>query len=216
MLFRSPSFDGAFLPVSRKISHQGFEAEWKVLDLNRNFPQAWSGSNQNINSSAFGLRLFIAGNIYQQAMRSAKYALLFIVFTFAAIFFSEVANRIIIHPIQYLLIGLTITMFYILLISLSEHLSFGLSYLLACVAVISLIIGYVKCIFNRRDLAATIGVIMIILYVYLYILLQLEDYALLLGAIGLFTVLALIMFKTRKINWYSLKLQEDNESLSAA
>lgn len=103
-----PSFCGAFLPVERTITEQGFEAKWKILHLNRNYPQYWKGAGKDIGSSAFGVTLFKPVDIYQKTMRTAKYALMFIVFTFMAFFISEVMKKLKVHPLQYLLIGLAI------------------------------------------------------------------------------------------------------------
>ena len=203
-----PSFGGAYLPVERSIGKKGFSANWKVLHLNRNYPQYWTGNKYNIGDSAFGVKLFIPVDIYQKSMRTAKYALMFIVFTFMAFFFSEVMNKLRVHPIQYLLIGLAITVFYTLLVSISEHINFDTAYLISSVSVILLIAGYAKSILNNVRLSAIVGGVLLILYTYLYILLQLEDYALLMGSIGLFVVLSLIMYMTRKINWYSIKLED--------
>lgn len=203
-----PSFDGAYLPVERSIGKKGFSANWKVLHLNRNYPQYWTGNKYSISDSAFGVKLFIPVDIYQKSMRTAKYALMFIIFTFMAFFFSEVMNKLRVHPIQYLLIGLAITIFYTLLISISEHINFNTAYFISSVSVILVIAGYAKSILKNVRLSAMVGGVLLILYTYLYLLLQLEDYALLMGSVGLFVVLSLIMYMTRKIDWYSIKLED--------
>ena len=123
--WKNPSFDGSFLPETRSVGGQGFSAVWKVLHLNRNFPQAWTGSAYHLGDSAFGVRLFIPVDAYQKSMRTVKYALLFIVSTFTAFFVSEVMKKVRVHPLQYLLVGLALILFYSLLLSISEHLSFG-------------------------------------------------------------------------------------------
>lgn len=129
---------------------------------------------------------------------------MFVVFTFTAFFLSEVINRIRIHPIQYLLVGCSVITFYVLLLAFSEHLGFNISFLLSVLAVILLISGYTHSILNKRMAVAVLG-ILIILYGYLFITLQLEDYALLVGSLGLFSTLAVVMYLTRKVNWYSLQ-----------
>lgn len=202
-----PSFTGAFLPVERTISPEGFTARWNVLHLNRNYPQSWTGSGHKLDESAFGVRLFSPVDIYQKSMRTAKYALMFIVFAFMAFFLSEVIHRLRVHPVQYLLVGLAIIIFYTLLLSVSEHTSFGIAYLAASSAVLGLITAYAASILRSTAVTAMVGGILTVLYGYLYILLQLEDYALLMGSIGLFVVLALVMFMTRKIDWYGLHAQ---------
>ena len=144
-------------------------------------------------------------------MRTAKYALMFIVFTFMAFFISEVMKGLRVHPVQYLLIGLAIIAFYTLLLSISEHIGFGVAYLISATAIISLISSYAKSILKNNALTLLVGAILIVLYGYLYILLQLEDYTLLMGSFGLFVVLALVMYMTRKIDWYS-SIPEKRES----
>lgn len=207
-IWNSPSFDGAYLPIDRKISDEGFVAKWRIFEFNRNYPQMWKNTEFNINESAFGVRLFIGNDIYQQSMRTVKYAVLFIVFTFAAIFLAEVLSKTRVHSFQYLMTGLAVTVFYVLLISISEHLDFGIAYLLSAVAIVLLIFGYIKCIFKKLLMPVIIAVIQIILYVYFYVTLKSEDYALLMGSLGLFTVLAVVMYVTRKINWENLNLDE--------
>lgn len=203
----APSFDGAYLPRKRSITKDGFNAEWVVLHLNRNYPQYWTGNRYKLKDSAFGVKLYIPIDIYQKSMRTTKYAIMFIVLTFMAFFIPEVMNKSKVHPIQYLLIGLAITIFYSLLISISEHISFNMAYFLSSLSVIALITGYSKSILRNNRLSAMAGGILIVLYASLYILLQLEDYALVMGSVGLFTVLGVIMYLTRKIDWYSIKLE---------
>ncbi len=207
----SPSFNGAFLPVSRQVSDKGFSAAWNILHLNRNFPQFWVGNQYMVGDSSFGLRLLITADIYQKSIRISKYALMFIIFTFSAFFFSEVINRKRVHPIQYILIGLAIILFYVLLLSLSEHLNFNVAYILSALAITTIITGYAKGILKSNYFALTVFGILIILYSYLYIVLQLEDYALLMGSIGLFIVLTTVMYITRKIDWYSLDKDQNQE-----
>lgn len=204
----SPSFDGAYLPIERKISTDGFSAKWRVFEFNRNYPQVLKDNNYDIYPSAFGVRLFIGNDIYQQSTRTVKYAVLFIVFTFATIFLAEIISRTRVHPFQYLMTGLAVTIFYVLLISISEHLAFSSAYLLSSIAIVVLIFSYVKCIFQKLVMPLVIAIIQILLYVYFYITLQSEDYALLMGSLGLFTLLAVVMYVTRKINWSNLNLSE--------
>jgi inner membrane protein len=207
----SPSFNGAFLPTARKITESGFNATWKVLHLNRNFPQYWQGSKYKVNNSFFGIKLLIIADVYQKSTRLSKYALMFIVFTFSAFFFSEIINRNRVHPIQYLLIGLSVILFYVLLLSISEHLNFDYAYLLASSATTCLITGYSKGILKNKYFTITVFALLTILYLYLYIVLQLEDYALIMGSIGLLAVLSTVMFITRKIDWYSLENNQKKE-----
>lgn len=200
----SPSFNGFFLPVTREITDKGFSAAWNILHLNRNFPQFWEGNQYKVNDSSFGLKLIITADIYQKSIRISKYALIFIVFTFSAFFFSEIISKKRVHPIQYILIGLAIILFYVLLLSISEHLNFDFAYILSAVAITTIITGYSKGILRNNYFTLTVFGILTILYAYLYIVLQLEDYALVMGSVGLLVVLTTVMYITRKIDWYSL------------
>ncbi len=200
----SPSFQGEFLPEQRTISKDGFSAEWKVLNLNRNYPQKWAGRNEQVASSAFGVGLRMPLNEYQKTMRTTKYALLFIVLTFAAFFLIEILARMTVHPIQYLLVGLALVLFYTLLLSLTEHLRFQYSFLIAGGGIVALVSAYSWSVLGSGRLAAVIGAVVSVLYGFLYVLLQCEDYALLLGSVGLFAILAAIMFVTRHVDWFSV------------
>lgn len=203
--WNTPSFDGAFLPDTRDVSDKGFTADWKVLHLNRNYPQKWLGSSFNVISSAFGVKLLIPVDQYQKSMRTAKYASMFISLTFLIFFFVEILNKKRIHPVQYILVGLALCIFFTLLLSISEHISFDLSYIISSLAVVLLISGYSKSIFKNNPLTVLMAGVLIILYGFIYTILQLEDYALLLGSIGLFIVITIVMYLSRKIDWYALE-----------
>ncbi len=202
--WKDPAFGGAFLPESHVINENGFEANWKVLHFNRNFPQQWLSSEKYAlsESSAFGVDLLLPLQHYQKSHRSAKYAILIISLTFLLFFFIEIMNHKRIHPLQYILVGIALTIFYSLLISLSEHLGFNQAYLLSAVATISLISVYMHGIFQTFRLSILTAGIMTLLYGYIFIILQLQDYALLAGSIGLFVAIAVVMVFSRKINWY--------------
>ena len=221
-----PSFEGAFLPDERTVSDTGFLAQWQVLQLNRNYPQQGEGPyiggrkyeddsgyyyNTNLREStnAFGLRLLLPIDEYQKTMRSAKYAAFFVLITFLVFFFIEVLNRKRLHPIQYILVGAAIVLFYVLLLSISEHLKFNAAYLLGCLAILSLITTYCYFILNNLRLTLMVFAILVILYGFFYSLLQLQDYALLLGSLGLLLILAAIMYLTRHIDWYNLGGDEE-------
>ncbi|MFC1848911.1 cell envelope integrity protein CreD [candidate division CSSED10-310 bacterium] len=209
----NPSFDGAYLPVQRTITEQGFSAHWYVSYLNRNFPPQWKteskrGVHQTIHTafknSNFGITLLVPVDFYQMSTRSTKYGILFLSLTFISIILFEVHYKLDIHPMQYLLVGLALCLFYLLLISLSEQVGFLLAYLIASGATISLIGAYIHSAVKKVTVTIINFLVTASLYGYLYILLQLQDYALLVGSIGLFMILALVMFLTRKINWYLL------------
>jgi inner membrane protein len=200
--WKDPSFEGSFLPHERTISENGFTAHWSVLHLNRNFPQQWIGKDFDLNPSSFGVSFLVPVDHYQKATRSIKYALMFIALTFTVFFFVEVVNKRRIHPIQYLFVGIGLTIFYSLLVSLSEHLSFNVAFLIAAVCIICMISLYTRAIFRSTKLAMIMLALLTFLYGFLFIILQLQDYALLLGSIGLFVVLAIIMYLSRNINWF--------------
>jgi len=199
----NPSFVGAFLPSDHNISEAGFDASWKTLHLNRNFPQKWTGGNQNISHAVFGVDLLVPVDEYQKNMRTAKYAFMFIGLTFLSFFMIELLNKKMIHPIQYLLIGFSLLVFYTLLLSFSEQMVFKYAYLISSLATISLITSYTRAVLKDRLQTGIILTILIFLYSYLYIVLQLQDFALLIGSIGLFVILSLVMYLTRKIDWFS-------------
>jgi inner membrane protein len=200
----SPKFDGAFLPDHREVTASGFNATWKVLHLNRPYPQSFRGAVPGIYDSMFGVSLIVPVDEYQKSMRSAKYAVMFIALTFLVFFFVQVLNRVRIHPVQYIMVGLALCVFYTLLLALSEHITFGLAYLSASTAIIGLITLYAKAIFNNRKLTGLVFLILVILYLFIFSIIQMEDYALLMGSVGLFVVLSIVMYLSRKIDWYGL------------
>lgn len=207
----NPSFNGAFLPDSREISEKGFKANWNVLHLNRNFPQIWTGDQHSIDNSSFGIDLLLPVDNYQKSYRSIKYAILFIVFTFLVFFFIEVLNKIFIHPIQYILVGVALIVFYTLLLSFSEHMQYNLAFIISALATLLLIAGYVRAILGSAQLTLLITGILTVLYTFIFVIIQLQDYALLIGSIGIFIILGLVMYFSRKINWYDLNLGQNEE-----
>jgi inner membrane protein len=156
-----------------------------------------------LEASAFGVDLFLPVDAYQKTERSVKYGVLFLILTFLTFFLYEVFNGVPLHPMQYFLVGSALCIFYLLLLSISEHAPFGLAYLVAATATVLLIGGYSAAVLRGRLRALLMTIVLAVLYGYLYVLLQLEDYALLLGSIGLFVILALVMFLTRRIDWGS-------------
>ena len=211
--WKDPSFTGTFLPESRAIKDNGFTAHWKILHLNRNYPQQWVGNSFDIKGSAFGVKFIIPVDHYQKTMRSAKYAVLFLALTFAIFFFVEVINHKRIHPIQYLFIGLALTFFYTLLLSISEQLPFNAAFVISAAAIITMVTLYSRAMFNSPRLVVIMASFLTVQYAFLYILLQMEDYALILGSVGLFTVLATIMYLSRNINWFQPMIQNDRTDL---
>jgi len=205
----SPSFDGNFLPDSREVSATGFTANWKILQLNRNILQSWVYGDQreNLNNAAFGADLILPLDDYQKSMRSAKYSVLTIALTFLIFFLVEILNRRKIHPFQYTLVGLALILFYVLLISISEHTNFNVAYFISTVAIVSMVSLYSMSIFKLRKFTMILTTILAAIYGFLFVTLQLEDYALLMGSIGLTIILGATMYFTRKINWYQLNFE---------
>lgn len=214
----SPSFSGAYLPTTRTITEKGFNATWDVLGFSRNYPQYWYNdqvSMQTLNASAFGVHLYLPVDTYMSVTRSVKYGALFIVLTFVTFFISELLMRLRIHPIQYLLVGSAMCLFYLLFLSLAEQIALGIAYLVASFATITLITVYSAWTLHAKSRALLMGAILSGLYGYLYVLLKAEDFSLLFGSIGLFIILTGVMFITRKINWYQLGDENTNTMISS-
>ena len=199
-----PSFNGEFLPDTSNVSADGFTASWEVLDLNRNFPQQWLGNDQNIQAAAFGVSLFMPVDEYQKNMRSVKYAMLVISLTFLIFFLIEILNKKRFHPFQYVMVGLVVVIFYSLLISFTEHLGFNMAYLISAVMVVGLITVYVAAVFRSTRLTALVSLLLSVIYFFIFVILQLQDFALLVGSLGLFAALASLMYLSRHIDWYNL------------
>lgn len=200
----TPSFDGKYLPEKRDIMDNSFTANWQVLNLNRSFSQVFMdySARPEIEESLFGVNLKVPVEQYQQSMRTAKYAILIILLTFTVIFFVEILDKKRIHTLQYLLIGLALCLFYSLLLSLSEQMAFGLAYIIASVLTIGLIGLYIRGIMKSWRPAIIMVGLLTTLYTYIYILIQLETLALLAGSLGLFIILAIIMYFSKKIDWF--------------
>ncbi|CAL1521428.1 cell envelope integrity protein CreD [Chitinophaga sp. MM2321] len=200
----SPSFDEAFPPKVRQVDDKGFNAAWQIQHLNRNYPQSWAGNKFDIHSADFGIKLFMPAESYQQSMRAVKYAILIIGLTFFIFYFIELSQRRAIHPLQYALIGLALCIFYTLLISISEQLNFVLAYVISSGLTIGLITIYTASAYKSSRIAAGIGSTLVLLYGFIYVIISAEDQALLMGSLGLFIILAVIMYFSRKIRWDNL------------
>jgi len=199
-----PSFIGNTLPQTSSISNTGFSANWKSLAHKRAFAQYWTDNgftDSQLSNAAFGVDLFIPVNGYQKTMRSVKYAVLCIVLTFAAFFLIETTHKRSVHPLQYGLIGLALVLFYMLLLSISEYTGFNVAYLIASTATIALIGWFVKGLLNSAKLSGMLSVLLLLIYVYVFTILQLQDFALLLGSVGLFLSLAAIMYFSKRWSW---------------
>ena len=196
-----PSFTGNQLPDSSHVSKNGFEARWKSLSHTRTFPQAWKDDSYNLSPAAFGADLFIPVNGYQKTMRSVKYAILCILLSFTAFFLIETNNKKSVHPVHYALIGFALILFYTLLLSFSEYIGFNRAYAIATAATVGLITWFVKGLLQSMKLSILLSIVLVLLYSYIFTILQLQDYALLLGSVGLFLTLAVVMYYSRKVQW---------------
>ncbi|AIY44002.1 Inner membrane protein CreD [Collimonas arenae] len=196
-----PQFGGSFLPRSRSISEQGFRAVWEVSSLASN-AQRQLRSDDKTGIESLDIQLAEPVNIYSQADRATKYGLLFVLLTFVGFFIFEMIKQLPIHPIQYLLVGLGLAIFFLILVSLSEHIPFWQAYLAASAACISLLTFYLSQVLRSIGRGLGFGAMLTMLYGTLYGLLISEDNALMLGSLMLFVILAVIMIVTRKIDWY--------------
>ncbi|HMR16218.1 MAG TPA: cell envelope integrity protein CreD [Mariniflexile sp.] len=198
-----PSFMGNYLPndETKKITKNGFSAQWNVLHINRVFSQQHLNHIPNLGQFAFGTKFMVMVDEYQKSERSAKYGFLVIALTFLLFFLIQTLSKINIHPFQYLMVGLALTMFYTLLVSISEHSNFLKAYVIAGISVIALITLYSKSILKSIKFPVFIGLSLSALYTFIYVIIQLENYALLVGSIGLFLILGIVMFVSRKIDW---------------
>jgi inner membrane protein len=199
----SPSFTGGFLPSDRNVTANGFTANWLVTHLNRNFPQQWVDRKYNTHEATLGVELLIPIDHYQKSMRSVKYAILFIALNFIIFIFIEMKSKTRIHPFQYSLVAFALLIFYALLTSIGEQTGFNWAYLISAVSVTSLISWYSFSILKNIKMVGWVSLLQIGLYVFLFTILQLHDYALLAGSIGLFIILAIIMRASQQIKWYS-------------
>lgn len=216
--WRHPSFDGAWLPVERRIDAAGFEATWRVLNLGRNFPSNWAGKEvdrRTLSASAFGVTLLSPVDTYRTNDRAVKYQLLFLGLTFLGFTLFELLAALRVHPFQYLLVGLALCLFYLLLLSLSEQIGFTLAYAIAAELVVALVTTYVRFVLGRWSRAIALGAFLWVLYGFLYVLLRIEDYALLAGSLGLFAILMAVMWFTRKVDWYRAGAPRERAGSSA-
>jgi inner membrane protein len=204
-----PAFTGRFLPMDYSITPHGFNAQWLASSFSSGLTQIVSkcalGDCQPLLDSSFGVSLIKTIDIYQQAERSLKYGVLFLALTFALFFLYETLRQFAVHPVQYLFVGLALSIFYLLLVSLSEHIRFALAYLVASLACSSLLGVYVGSILRSLRSGFVLFAALNFLYGILYIILQSEDSALLMGSILMFSVLAALMLATRKVDWYAVK-----------
>ena len=199
-----PSFSGAFLPTERSVRADGFSASWRVPHLARSVPSAWSLANAGIDRfrpHQFGVQLYQPVDFYNLVTRAAKYAVLFLSLAFMAVFVLELVAGRPMHPVQYLFAGLAMVFFYVLLLSLAEHIGFGRAYLVAAAACGGMLATYVGMALQSRMRGLMMLAVFGALYGLLYLILKLEDYALLAGALLGFAVLTVVMFATLRVDW---------------
>ncbi len=200
--WKNPSFDGNTIPNTRTVDENGFTATWKFNEANLPFTTVVREGLPRTALNSFGVSMLQPADQYGKTMRSVKYAILFIGLTFALFFIIELMQQKPFHPVQYVLVGLALIIFYTLLLSISEVLAFDLAYLIAATATVSLITLYAKGHFQSWKVASVFAAVLASLYAFIFVLIRLEDTALLVGSIGLFIVLALVMYASRKVNWY--------------
>lgn len=200
-----PSFIGEFLPTKeKKVTKDGFKAQWEVLGMNRPFSQKYLGNPPNLMEYTFGTNFLIPLDEYHKTERTTKYGILIIGLTLIVFFLIQMISKINIHLFQYSMVGIALVLFYTLLLSISEHTNFNIAYLISTISVVSLISVYSSTIFKSLKFTSLICGALLSLYLLIYVIIQLENFALLFGSVGLFVVLAIIMFTSRKIEWEKL------------
>jgi inner membrane protein len=196
-----PSFIGDVLPASREISETGFTGEWTIPILNRSFPQSWlAGATVDIHEISAGVRLFEPVALYDLVTRAVKYGLLFIALTFLTLGLIEHVTKTHLSLVQFLLIGVALALFFLILVALAEHLGFNTAYLLASATVIIINTVYSAAILPNRVISILVGGVLTAIYAVLYTILKAEDFALLGGTVLLVVALIVTMFFTRKIH----------------
>jgi len=204
--WKSPAFDGRYLPDNRTINANGFTAKWHMLYYNRPFPQQWLNDDSLLTKkdkeqATFGVRMQLPVDQYRETTRTAKYAILVILLTFVSLFLTELIRKQRIHLFNYTLIGAAMIVYYTLLLSFSEHMGFNLAYLIASASTITLISWFTSSLLNNKSMALLFGSILTTFYGFIYVLVQLEELSLLIGSVALFIIVALLMYFSRKINW---------------
>ena len=211
----SPSFQGGFLPTTYTLSESGFNADWEISYLSRSIPLFWvtgesaERGSRSFREELFGVDLFKPLDHYALNERAVKYAILFLVIPFLTLFFLEVFSQRSIHPAQYLLSGLANIIFYLLLLSISEHIPFSFAYLIAAAALTCMMSLYARSLVETWTRSAYMGLVMALLYLILYLTLNAEDWALLIGSIAAFMICGVVMFLTRKLDWNSLNIKRN-------
>lgn len=213
--WKNPSFTGNYLPEERAISDTGFTSEWKIPYFNRPFSQQWVAENTTLmnkdEEACFGVKFILPVDQYQKTMRSAKYAILIILLTFLSLFFTELLNKKKVHLLQYILIGAAMTIYYTLLLSFSEQVGFNLAYLIASLATVTLIGLFIAALLKNKKPAIVFVCILSVFYGFIFIIIQLQDLALLFGSIGLFITVATTMYLSTRIDWTNTSITDTSK-----
>lgn len=212
----SPGFDGSFVPVKRTLSAQGFAAEWWVPFIGRGMPAEGINTNSWLDRKALGISFVEMADPYQSVSRSLKYVLLFVGLLFLSYFVFEATAGKRVHPAQYVLVGIAHTIFYLLLLSMAERIGFDWGFVIAGTATVVLLSANAQWIFGSRRQGLRALAVFGLLYLFIYVLLRLEDDALLLGAVANFIAVAAVMYFTRNIDWYSSISKGDEGALRDA
>ena len=204
-----PSFTGGFLPTKRELSKNGFNAEWSIASFNTSYNKYWTSEEEDKNkeykfedNQNVIISFLLLNDNYQKILRSVKYSILFIFIPFFVLFLCEVISKKRIHPVQYILIGISNAIFYLLLLAISEHINFNLSYLISAIMVVLLTSMYIGYIIKLKKYILYMAIVEILIYIFLFGILQLTDYAFLMGTLGLFIVIAAGMYFSRNVDWY--------------
>ena len=205
--WKTPSFDGRYLPDDRKVDDKGFTAKWRMLYFNRPFAQQWAANDTLLNDmhnhedALFGVKLKLPVDQYQKTMRTSKYGILIILLTFISLFLTEMISKQKIHVFNYILIGAALVIYYTLLLSFAEQIGYNWAYLIASAATIGLVAGFIASLLKNKKAAILFTIILTIFYAFIYVIIQLEDLALLMGSVALFIIVSILMYFSRKINW---------------
>ncbi|MDR2874553.1 MAG: cell envelope integrity protein CreD [Methylobacillus sp.] len=206
-----PSFVGSYLPRERSVSDQGFDAQWQISGLAKS-ASAQNGNERSGETEVFSVSFIDPVNIYLMSERAVKYGLMFVVLVFTAFFLFEVLRGLRVHPMQYTLVGLGMAMFFLLIISLSEHIPFAAAYAVSSAACVLLIGFYLVGVLRSWRPALLFSGGIALLYGVLYGVLQSEDNALVMGTLILFAALATVMMLTRRMDWYKLRGAADESA----
>ena len=211
----APGFSGSFLPSSRTINDAGFNADWIITNLNRNFPQVWKGNEFKPVNDSFGVDFVMVVDHYQKSLRSAKYGILFIALTFMALLFAEMATGESLQIMNYLLVSLALVLFFSILNALSEQIGFNPAYIVAASSTIILIALFLRKLVRKNRPVILIAGVLVFLYSFIFILLTLNDYAYLAGNIGLFFLLSVTMAVSTKLQLFNRSAKKPEESISS-